>query len=135
MNKTDLELKTVVLLDRVQKNLPIDDEEIKELKKFGLIEGRKPNLHVSSAVAKITNDKASYIRKRGIDDEYCKKIILDYLKEFKEGKKDDFEKILLDKLPEILDISQKKNKIKNILQSMKNQGKIKVEGKFWKISK
>jgi ATP-dependent DNA helicase RecG len=135
MNKTDLELKTVVLLDRVQKNLPIDDEEIKELKKFGLIEGRKPNLHVSSAVAKITNDKASYIRKRGIDDEYCKKIILDYLKEFKEGKKDDFEKTLLDKLPEILDISQKKNKIKNILQSMKNQGKIKVEGKFWKISK
>lgn len=135
MRKTDLELKTVVLLDRVQKSLPIDDEEIKELKKFGLIEGRKPNLHVSSAVAKITNDKASYIRKRGIDDEYCKKMILDYLKEFKEGKKDDFEKILLDKLPEILDISQKKNKIKNILQSMKNQGNIKVEGKIWKMSK
>lgn len=135
MRKTDLDLKMVVLLDRVQKNLPITDEEIKQLKKFGLIEGRKPNLHVSSAVAKITNDKASYIRKRGIDDEYCKKIILDYLKEFKEGKKDDFEKILLDKLPEILDISQKKNKIKNILQSMKNQGKIKVEGKIWKMSK
>lgn len=46
-----------------------------------------------------------------------------------------FEKILLDKLPEILDISQKKNKIKNILQSMKNQGNIKVEGKIWKMSK
>ncbi|NBW71478.1 MAG: transcriptional regulator [Flavobacteriia bacterium] len=135
MIKTDLEIKTVVLLDRVQKNLPINDDEIKELKKFGLIEGRKPNLHVSSVVAKITNDKASYIRKRGIDDEYCKKMILDYLLEFKEGKKDDFEKILLDKLSEVLDINQKKNKIKNILQSMKNQGKIKVEGKFWKMSK
>jgi ATP-dependent DNA helicase RecG len=135
MSKTDLDLKMVVLLDRVQKNLPITDDEIKQLKKFGLIEGRKPNLHVSSAVAKITNDKASYIRKRGIDDDYCKKMILDYLKEFKEGKKDDFEKILLDKLPEILDISQKKNKIKNILQSMKNQGNIKVEGKIWKMSK
>ena len=135
MSKTDLELKTVVLLDRVQKNLPIDDDEIKELKKFGLIEGRKPNLHVSSAVAKITNDKASYIRKRGIDDEYCKKMILDYLLEFKEGKKDDFEKILLDKLPEVLDINQKKNKIKNILQQLKNQEKIRVEGKIWKMSK
>lgn len=135
MSKTDLELKTVVLLDRVQKNLPINDVEIKELKKFGLIEGRKPNLHVSSAVAKITNDKVSYIRKRGIDDEYCKKMILDYLKEFKEGKKDDFEKILLDKLPEVLDINQKKNKIKNILQSLKNEDKIRVEGKIWKMSK
>lgn len=135
MSKTDLDLKTVVLLDRVQKNLPINDEEIKELKQFGLIEGRKPNLHVSSAVAKITNDKASYIRKRGIDDEYCKKMILDYLLEFKEGKKDDFEKILLDKLPEVLDINQKKNKIKNILQQLKNQDKIRVEGKIWKMSK
>jgi ATP-dependent DNA helicase RecG len=57
------------------------------------------------------------------------------LKEFKEGKKDDFEKILLDKLPEVLDISQKRNKIKNILQSMKNEGNIRVEGKFWKMSK
>jgi ATP-dependent DNA helicase RecG len=135
MNKTDLDLKTVILLDRVQKSLSITDEETKQLKKLGLIEGRKPNLHISSAVAKITNDKATYIRKRGIDDEYCKKMILDYLKEFKEGKKDDFEKILLDKLPEVLDITQKKNKIKNILQSMKNRGNIKVDGKIWKMSK
>jgi len=57
------------------------------------------------------------------------------LKELKEGKKDHFEKILLDKLPEVLDISQKRNKIKNILQSMKNEGNIRVEGKFWKMSK
>ena len=47
----------------------------------------------------------------------------------------DFEKILLDKLPEVLDINQKKNKIKNILQQLKNQEKIRVEGKIWKMSK
>lgn len=135
MSKTDLDLKTVVLLDRVQKNLPISDDEIKKLKALGLIEGRKPNLHLSSTIAKITNDKASYIRKRGIDDEYCKKMILDYLAKFKEGKKDDFEKILLDKLPEILDINQKRDKIKNILQWLKRQGKIRVEGKIWKMAK
>ena len=134
MSKTNLDLKTVVLLDRVQKNLPISDDEIKKLKAFGLIEGRKPNLHLSSTIAKITNDKASYIRKRGIDDEYCKKMILDYLTKFKEGKKDDFEKILLDKLPEILDINQKRDKIKNILQWLKRQGKIRVEGKIWKMA-
>ena len=51
------------------------------------------------------------------------------------AKKDDFEKILLDKLPEVLDINQKKKKIKNILQSMKNEHKIRVEGKIWKMSK
>jgi ATP-dependent DNA helicase RecG len=47
----------------------------------------------------------------------------------------DFEKILLDNLPEVLDINQKKNKIKNILQSLKNEDKIRVEGKIWKMSK
>ena len=134
MNKTELALKTVILLDRVQKSLPIADEDSKQLKQLGLIEGRKPNLHVSSSVAKMTNDKASYIRQRGIDDDYCKKIILDYLKQFGEGRREDFEKILLDKLPEVLDIEQKKNKIKNILQSLRKQGLIGPEGKIWKMS-
>jgi ATP-dependent DNA helicase RecG len=135
MNKTDLSLKTVILLDRVQKSLPIADDESKQLKQLNLIEGRKPNLHISSSVAKITNDKASYIRQRGIDDDYCKKIILDYLKQFGEGRREDFEKILLDKLPEVLDIDQKKNKIKNILQSLRKQDLIGPEGKIWKMSK
>ncbi|HJS00195.1 MAG TPA: RNA-binding domain-containing protein [Flavobacterium sp.] len=135
ITKTDLDLKTVVLLDRVQKSFPITDDEMKHLKNLGLVEGRKPNLHISSSIAKVTGDKASYIRKRGIDDEYCKKIILDYLIEFKEAKKDDFEKILLDKLPEVLDINQKKNKIKNLLQQLKKQEKIRVDGKIWKMSK
>lgn len=135
MNKTDLSLKTVILLDRVQKALPIQDEDSKQLKQLGLIEGRRPNLHVSSSVAKITNDKASYIRQRGIDDDYCKKIILDYLNQFGEGKREDFEQILLDKLPDVLDIDQKRNKIKNILQSLRKLGKIRPEGKLWKMSK
>ena len=134
MNKGDLELKTVILLDRVQKSLPIKLEEVKQLKLLGLIEGRKPNLHVSASVAKITNDKASYIRQKGIDDDYCKKIIIDYLRKFGEAKKDDFEKVLLDKLPDVLDINQKKNKIKNILQSLKKVGEISPEGKIWKMS-
>jgi len=50
---------------------------------------------------------------RGIDDDYCKKIIIDYLHEFSEGRRADFEKILLDKLPDILDEQQKKDKVKN----------------------
>jgi ATP-dependent DNA helicase RecG len=135
MSKTDLDLKTVVLLDRVQKALPITEDESKLLRKEGLVEGRKNSLYISSSIAKVTGDKATYIRQRGIDDEYCKKIILDYLIEFKEGKKEDFEKILLDKLSDVLDINQKKNKIKNILQQLKNAEKIRVEGKTWKMSK
>lgn len=41
----------------------------------------------------------------------------------------------LDKLPDVLDIQQKKNKVKNNLQTLKKQGFIAPEGKLWKISK
>lgn len=135
MSKTDLDLKTVVLLDRVQKSLSLTDEEIKHLKKLGLIEGNRRNFFISSKIAELTGEKAEYIKQRGIDDEYCKKIIMDYLVKFGEGKREDFEKILLDKLPDVLDISQKQNKIKNNLQSLKKQGFIEPKGKVWKMSK
>lgn len=135
MSKTDLDLKTVVLLDRVQKSLSLADEEIKHLKKLGLIEGNRRNFFISSKIAELTGEKAEYIKQRGIDDEYCKKIIMDYLVKFGEGKREDFEKILLDKLPDVLDISQKQNKIKNNLQSLKKQGFIEPKGKVWKMSK
>lgn len=57
------------------------------------------------------------------------------LERFSVGKREDFESILLDKLPDVLDITQKKNKIKNNLQSLKRQGIIEPLGKAWIMSK
>jgi len=51
-----------------------------------------------------------------------------------EAKREDFQNILMDKLPGILDINQKKNKIKNNLQALKKSGKIENIGKVWKMS-
>lgn len=53
-------------------------------------------------------------------------MIVDFLQKFGEGKREDFEKVLLDKLPEVLSLDQKKHKIKNVLQKIKREGKIKV---------
>lgn len=131
----ELSLHDVIALDRVVKHLPNTDESLKHLRDKGLIEGRKPNYHVSSQVAKQTDQKDEYIKMRGIDDDYCQKVILDYLQIYKKGKKSDFEKVLLDKLPSILDDQQKKNKIKNNLQTLRLGGKIVNEGKEWKMSK
>ncbi len=130
----ELSLPEIMLLDKVQKNKELTDNEIKVLRNKALIEGRKPNIHISSIVASETGQKAEYIKQRGIDDDYCKKIIMDYLLKFKQGKREDFEKILLNKLPDVLDIEQKRNKIKNNLQSLKNEGKIVIHGKLWKMS-
>ena len=62
-------------------------------------------------------------------------MILDYLLKFGEAKRIDFEKIVLDKLPEFLDIKQKKDKVKNNLQTLKKAGVISNDGKVWKMSK
>ena len=125
----DLSLIDIIALDKVSKKKSLNDSEIRDLKTKKLIEGRKPNFHISATVAKVTGDKTDYIRQRGIDDDYCQKIILDYLNEFGEGKREDFETILLDKLPDVLDLKQKQNKIKNILQKMKRKRKIRVGDK------
>ena len=45
------------------------------------------------------------------------------MKEFNEGKKDDFEKILLDKLPDILDEHKKENKVRNLIYAMSKKDK------------
>jgi ATP-dependent DNA helicase RecG len=129
-----LTLYEIILMDKVSKNKPLSKGEVSILKSKNLIEGRKPNFYISSDVANATDSKADYIKQRGIDDSYCQKIILDYLKKFGEGRKSDFENILLVKLPDILDIKQKKNKIKNNLQLLKKQGLIIPIGKSWRMA-
>ena len=123
MSKTDLELKTVVLLDRVQKNLPITDGEIKDLKKLGLIEGRKPNLYVSAKVAEASQDQSTYIKLRGFKDEYYKNLILEYLTTYKQATKSEIDKLILDILPEILDEHKKENKVRNLIYAMSKKDK------------
>ncbi len=124
MSKTDLDLKMVVLLDRVQKNLPITDEEIKQLKKVGLIEGRKPNIHVSAKIAEATQDQSTYIKLRGFKDEHYKKLILEYLDKYKQASKADIDNLILDILPEILDEEKKQNKVRNLIYAMSKKDKI-----------
>ncbi len=134
IERKDLPLSKVVLLDRVQKNLSITKEAAALLRKNGLIEGRYPNYFVSASIAEKTGKKVDYIRLRGIDDDYIQKVITDYLQKFEKGKRKDFESVLLDKLPDILSIEQKRTKVKNNLQYLRKNGVIEVHGKIWKMS-
>ena len=135
MERNDLPLDIVVLLDKVQKKKSITSDAVKLLKKKKLIEGRKPNYYVAASVAVETRQEVDYIKLRGIDDDYIQKVITDYLTKFKTGKRKDFESILLNKLPDILSVAQKQTKIKNNLQYLRKRGMIEVDGKVWKMSK
>lgn len=131
----NLTLEDIILLDRVQKRKSLTDDQARHLKRQGLIEGRKPNFHISAHVARHSDEKARYIRNRGFDDQHYKQLICDFIEEFGEARRKDIDGLLLDKLPDILDEHQKSNKIKNLLQSLKNQGVISPSGKRWRMSR
>ncbi len=132
--KGDLSLTEVVLLDKIQKGQTITEEAAKSLKKRLLIEGRKPHYHISSSIASVTGQQSQYLKVRGIEDDYCKKMIVDYLTKFKTGKKQNFEEMLADKLSPLLTEKQKKDKIKNILQAMKKNDVICLVNNKWRLT-
>jgi ATP-dependent DNA helicase RecG len=124
IQKTDLPLEDVLALDRVQKKLPIPASAVIRLKRHGLIEGRKPNFHVSAVVAKATAAKADYIRTRAQDDEFYLKLLIDYLYEYGEATRAEIDKLLLGKLSDALNETQKLNKINNLLTKWRRSGRI-----------
>lgn len=128
IEKTDLPLEDVLALDRIQKKLPVDDTIVRRLRRSGLIEGRKPNLHVSASVASATATKADYIQTRAQDDAFYSKLVLDFLEKFGSATRQDVDQLLWDKLSKALDDEQKANKIRNILSRMRGAGQIENEG-------
>lgn len=124
MEHEDLDLDTTILLDHVQRKLPISKEAAKQLRKQKLIEGKFPNLYVSRHIAHITHKEAEYSKLKGLDDSYYRDLILAALKDHKALKRTDFNELLTSKLPEILSAQQKENKISNLLKSLKTSGKI-----------
>lgn len=117
----DLDLQTVFLLDKVQKGLPIDKADADRLRSFKLVEGRLSSLYLSASAAKSIDESANYIKNKGFDDKYYKDLIVEYLKKYERAKKKDIRDLLWDKLPNALNDTQKENKIRNLLSSMKKK--------------
>ena len=123
----DLDLRTVFLLDQVQKKKTISKDDFSQLKSRNLVEGRYPNIFVSYKVAKAVGNKATYVRQKGLDEEVCMQLILSTLK-LGPAKKADLFAVLKDALPDILTEEQKSKKLSNLLQKMKKARIIDVKG-------
>lgn len=124
----DLDLHTVFLLDKVQKKETISKEDYHSLKKVGLVEGRYPNLFVSFKIASIVGTSAEYVRNRGLDKDIYQQLIVNALKTMKSAKVSDIKVVLEGVLPAIMDEKQKTRKVSNLLQNMKKDGIVCVEG-------
>jgi ATP-dependent DNA helicase RecG len=116
----DLSLSNIVLLDRIQKKLPVADKAVLMLKKKKLIEGRKPNYFVAASVATLTADKATYIKNRAFDKAFYKSLIIEFIAEYNKASRADIDNLVLDKLSNVLTGVQKRTKIRNLLYEMSN---------------
>lgn len=125
----NLTLDEIIMLDKVQKNKPLLDDEANVLKSKKLIEGRKPNFIISENLAVKTKQVGAYLKNRGFDKEYYKKLTLEFIEKNKTGStKMEIRELLMSKLPEILSDNQKENKISNILTELKKEKKIENMG-------
>ncbi len=118
MAQTDVDLATIILLDKVQKGLRVSAEAAKRLKAANLVEGRYPNLIVAGRVAAATGEKARHIRHRGFDSQYYRDLIVALVREHGPVSREDIDRLLLDKLPEVLTPEQKFNRIHNLLRQL-----------------
>jgi ATP-dependent DNA helicase RecG len=135
----ELNIFDVITLDKVQKGKPLTENEFKVLKAKRLIEGRRPNLYVSAKVAAAIETRADYIKRRAFDKTHYKKMVVEYLEEFKKASRAEFDQLLMNKISDALDSSQKKNFITNLLQEMRREGIIEPTGPTrwakWVLSK
>ena len=111
------------------------------MRKDNLIEGRYPNIYVSKGISEIINDRVTYTKKSGFNDQYYKDLVLKYINDFGSITKEEVNNLLMDKLPDNLNIEQKKRKIKYLVneklykkeQLLKNSGK--SNNPIWTLNK
>ena len=118
MSQSGLELGLIMLLDKVQKGARISADESRRLKAAKLVEGRYPNLMVAAPLAALAGQKAQHIRNRGLDSRYYRDMIVELVREHQPVSREDIDRLLLDKLPEVLSDEQKLSKVHNLISSL-----------------
>ncbi|MEO1221559.1 MAG: hypothetical protein AAFY42_09450 [Pseudomonadota bacterium] len=123
LERSDFDIDTVILLDRVQKKLPITDEAIARLRRSNLVEGRKPNIRVAASVAMATETVVAYTRSKGMAKAQMKELLLAHLRKFPETTRPDINELLLPLVPAAPADKQKSKNITNLLSEMKSKDK------------
>ena len=134
VSNSSLSLADILLLDYVQKGSIISRDEANYLRKKGFVEGRYPNLFLSSKVVSPTHHvglKTSYIKNKSFDDDYFKRLIVEYIKEFGKAERRDINDLISNKLPEYLTDRQRYDKITTLLSALKRKQILIYDGKYW----
>ena len=115
MKNGDLSLWDIILLDKVQKKRVITKDEAKYLRKKGLIEGRYPKVYPAASIAVQTHQVGAYLDRRGYDDDFYIRRILDFISTKGFASRAELDECLKPHMPSSLSDEQKRKKISNLL--------------------
>ena len=91
-------------------------------------------LHSSKQIS--AREKASYIKNKGFDDEYYRRLIIEFLRKFRSASREDIHRLLVDKLPGTLTPKQKFYKVGNLLASLRKSDQICTdENRRWHLAR
>ncbi len=125
---SDLPLAQIVALDRIQKGETPDLSALKELRQAQLVSGNRPRLIINDHALIQAAHRAAYVRNRAQDFEHYRKLVLDYLRLYPGSSRKELNELLLPKLPEALNASQRSDYVHNLLGKLKSAGLVRVEG-------
>lgn len=120
----EFDIETVFLIDQVQKRRKIASVQVKYLRKLNVVEGRAPNIYLSADIAKSLEKKDQYVKNKGLDNDYYRRLIIEYLNKFDFATKQEIKTLLWEKLPDNLTDEQKDFKVRNLLFSLRRKSVI-----------
>lgn len=124
----DIQIADIVNLDRIQKGLPISPAALAHLRAMRYVEGRGKQIRISSKIAVLTEQKAEYIQMRAAEDSNLKRMILDYITQYKSASRKEIDKLLRNKMHPALTEKEKTAKISNLLTSLRKANTIMPQG-------
>ena len=125
LQNTDLPISDILALDRIQKRLPIPSEMISHLRKKGLIEGRKPHLHISVYIAQMVPGGTTQfylVKEQGTA--YYADLLLRFITENNGVTRQDIEQELFPQLSISLSKKEKSHRVSNLITSLRRRGLI-----------
>lgn len=132
IENASVSLTDAYLLDRLQKRQSLSANAVAHLRKLHLIEGKRPNIFICKNLAAKTGKKVEYSHHKGLEENSCWHSLREALNDHKRLNRAEIDELLWNNLSDQLDDSQKKDKIRNLLQKWRHKGWLANEtrGKF-----
>lgn len=124
MERPEIDLATVLLLDLLQKGQTLSTGQRHHLRDVGLIEGRGARVTISAGVAAATGREAEYVEVSGLDGMHFRALVLKLLETGPQPRAM-IDRVLLDKLPAtIAGATARRGYVRGLLREMARRGDI-----------